>query len=118
MTKRNLRFHLRHSGDTKLRFGVSRFSRRWNDKENWGINFALGRWYLVVRDRNLDPSHYKPNRFFDLGMGRAMLHTKRLYDSMTEEEHRAYDDVRSCGPLQGISLEYFLEQFRSGKIKI
>jgi hypothetical protein len=122
MRRRNIRVHLRHSGDTKLRFGITRlrpYSIRTRDGietiDHWGYNIHFGRWALDFRDRNLD-RHHKSNRFFDLGFGRAMLKNQRLRNSMSEEEHIAYDYIRSEGKYQGIRLEYFLKLYRSGDL--
>lgn len=107
---RRIRVHLRHTGSSTLRFRVVRLTF------GWGWNVDLGRYCLVFRDRHEDPSHYKPKSFFDLGFGRAQLKNQRLRNSMTEEEHIAYDYLRSEGPRQGIRLDYFLKLYRSNNI--
>jgi hypothetical protein len=103
---RHIRAHLRHTGDSKLRFRIVRLTY------NWGYNIEFGRHFLAIRDRNEDPSHYHPKRFFDLGFGRHMLKQRKLWSSITREEHLAYDYFRSEGSMQGIRLEVFLDLYR------
>ncbi|QED11595.1 hypothetical protein PP914_gp105 [Arthrobacter phage Qui] len=92
---RRIRVHLRHTGSSKFQFGVTSLAKVWDyDDRHWGYNFVFGRWRLVVRDRNLDPDHYNPKRFFDFGFGRGQLKFERLFMTMTDAQKSSYWEAR------------------------
>lgn len=67
MQFKNVRFHLRHTGDEHFRKPY--FTRL---TMIWGWNFTVGRWVLSARR----PSD-RARGFIDLKFGRTMLKTNR-----------------------------------------
>jgi hypothetical protein len=96
------RVHLRHTGDSKFRFGVSRgfYSTR-------HYNIYFGRLFIAIRDTVGDLPTYKPP-FIMLDMGRNMLKNRRLWDAMTGYERDLYMNHNP----EHLRLEYFLKMIR------
>lgn len=96
----SFRIHLRHTGDLKLRFGISHgyFSAKHH-------NLFFGRFFLAIREKR--PNDV-PRRFFDLGMGRAQLKNTRLWSTMTKTERYLYINYNP----NHFRLEYFLKLIR------
>lgn len=97
-----VRIHLRHTGDSKFRFGVSRGRGR---KCHRNIDF--GRFFIAIRDTADDLPAYNPP-FFDLSMGRTMLKNQRLREGMTEDEKNVYAEQ-----YRHYRLDAFLKMYRA-----
>jgi len=100
---RNLRVHLRHTGDPKFRFGVSRgyFSK-------YHYNLYFGRLFLAIREKR--PNEV-PRKLIDLDMGRAQLKFQRLWDTMNDDEKNLY-----WAQHPPVYLKPFLELLRSDPV--
>ena len=106
---RKVRISLRHTGDSGLRFGVSR-----GYSSNLHYNLFFGRLFLAMREKR--PNEV-PRKFVDLEFGRGQLEYKRIWNTMTDEEKSAYHEQRNPdnwaangGPL---FLTPFLEMYRN-----
>lgn len=103
---KKVRISLRHTGDPKLRFGVSR-----GQYSNLHWNLLFGRFFLAIRDKRSDPPTYKP-KFMDLEFGRTQLKNRRLWDGMTEDEQDLYANYNP----EHLRLEYFLKKIRNTNV--
>jgi hypothetical protein len=115
---RRVRAHLRHSGSSKLRFGATSLAAMWQDNKHWGWNIYFGRWFLCLRDKNLDNKYKqnKPNRFFDLSFGRGQLKFERKFMAMSEGQKSSYWEMRhpdNWHKHTPMTLDAFIEHYNS-----